>query len=82
MSGGSIIYQPNVLNICDRSRESRDKETFLLLFSGSISSLPSLRVLFLLLLLYKNRGMKLLPLGPTTSFPLRGKLLVVLSIVT
>jgi hypothetical protein len=52
MFGGPTIYQPNVFNICDRARESRDKETFLYLFSGRIPSLPPLRVLFLLLLYY------------------------------
>jgi len=57
MSGGSTIYQLNVFSICDRSRESINKETSILLFSGSSSSLPSLRLLFLLLL-YNNRGMK------------------------
>ena len=81
MFGGPTIYQPNVFNICDRARERRDKETFLYLFSGSIPSLPPMRVLFLLLLFY-CQGMKPLLLRPASLFPLRGKLLVVFSIVT
>jgi hypothetical protein len=81
MSRGSIIYQPNVFNICDRAKESRDKEAFLSLFSGRSPSLSLLRALFLLLLLYYNGGMKPLLLR-LASLPLSGKPLAVFRIVT
>ena len=79
MSGGSTLYQPNLLSICDRSRESREKETFLSLFSGSNPSLSPLRALFLRLLYY-CRGIKpfLLRLA---LLPLSGRLLAISSIV-